>query len=278
MNIRIKMTVIVFLLGMSLFTVAGRADTLDEWYAQAKLYIFDKQWDKALEVLDRLIGEFPEHKYQKPYLFYRAKSLAGLNRLPEALKDLKSYIDHSASPTLKEDAIIEMIEINSRLYKKHGNPEYLNTTLNFLGSKERFVRYYAALELSYIQDKIVARRAVPTLKEIVNREENEELVNRAKLGLMRIDPKFLAETSREPALEDALLKITVYDKAKGKYSMEISIPFALVKMALDSLPENVSREFSEQDIKLDSIMKVIMEKREVFRMETEDSIVKIWLK
>lgn len=278
MNKKIKMAVILFLFGISLCTVAGRADTPDEWYAQAKLFLFDKQWGKALEVLDRLIEEYPERKYEKPYLFYRAKSLAGLNRLPEALEDLKSYIDRSTSATLREDAIIEMIEINSRLYEKHGDPEYLNTTLDFLGSKERFVRYYAALELSYLPDKIVARRAVPTLKEIVNREKNEELVNRAKLALMRIDPKFLAETSREPALEDSLLKITVFDKAKGKFSMEISIPFALVKMALDSLPENVSREFSEQDIKLDSIMQVITEKREVFRLETEESIVKIWLK
>jgi|GEM_PF-906011 len=270
--------VILVIMMVLLCGTAVRGDTIEESYAKAKLYLFDKQWGKALDVLDDLIKRYPDQKFDRPFLFYRAKSLIGLNQLNRALTDLEEFVAHTTNQTLKQDAIVEMIDLNSRLYKQFKERQYLETALKYLKEKEKFIRYYSALELSYLKEKDVASKAVPVLKEIVRLEDNEELINRAKLALMRIDPRYLQETARESDMEDALLKITVYDKIKKKFTMEISIPFALVKMALDSLPDEVSREFSDQDIKLDTIMDIIMEKREVFKMETQESIVKIWLK
>lgn len=270
--------VILVIMMVLLCGTAARGDTIEESYAKAKLYLFDKQWEKALDVLDDLINRYPDQKFDRPFLFYRAKSLIGLNQLNRALTDLEEFVARTTNQTLKQDAIVEMIDLNSRLYKQFKERQYLETALKYLKEKEKFIRYYSALELSYLKEKDVASKAVPVLKEIIRQEENEELINRAKLALMRIDPRYLQETARESDLEDALLKITVFDKIKKKFTMEISIPFALVKMALDSLPDEVSREFSDQDIKLDTIMDIIMEKREVFKMETQESIVKIWLK
>ena len=60
-----------------------------------------------------------------------------------------------------------------------------------LADPGKTVRYYAALQMSGL-DAEMGRLAVPVLQQILAQEKDPDLVDRAKLGLMRADPAALA--------------------------------------------------------------------------------------
>ena len=65
-----------------------------------------------------------------------------------------------------------------------------------LDDKNKVVSYYAAFKLSYLPERQIAARALPVLLTILDREKDDELRDRAKIAVMRMDPARLKETGR----------------------------------------------------------------------------------
>lgn len=251
----------------------------EELFMEAKILIFDKEWKKAQEKLEQLIDEYPDSPWTSQAVFYRAKCLKeqkGKER--DALKAYQDYLERKdRSKSLAEDAETDIIELAYKLYQK-GRRSYLSEIEKRLSSPNRVVRYFAAIKLSQVKDKRISAKAVPVLKEIIQKERDDELRDRAKIALLRIDPDALKDLEDEmPERRALLLKIRVWKH--GKLTLKINIPWALADLALGSMSEEERAELREEGYDLDTIIKTLMEEGEIIHIENpeEGTVIKIWI-
>lgn len=242
-----------------------------EIFDKARLSYLDKKYDQALNQLDRLIETFPHSSYYPKVLFYKGQCYIEKKMLQRALDNFEECLVVSENEILKQEAEISIIDMNFALYEKTGKDKYAEEIVRYLKSKNDVVRYYAAFILSKVKNKTIASKAVPILKQIIAQETDQELVNRAKLALLRIDPRYL-QTKKPGSL--------VFQAINKKTKIEtflLKIPFALVSLAMDSLPKDAKEELKEEGYDLDAILKTVVEKGEILKIESEDSIFKIWI-
>jgi hypothetical protein len=251
---------------------AGEAGLLE----QAKLYLFDKQWDRALSVLNEFVEHFPKSNHFPLAILYKGKCLEEKKMYKKSLLSYMLFLDISSNASLKEEVTITIIDLYFNLYQKK-EKSYLKRIIPYLKSKNRTVKFYSALKLSYIKDKKVAFMAVPVLKQMIKNVDDEELRDRAKIALMRIDPDLLNEIADDRGPEATLLHIQVYDKKLKKITFSLSIPFMLGKLALESIPEKEKASLKKEGYDLDRIMKKLMKKGDILRADSEDSVFKIWI-
>ena len=246
---------------------------------EAKILIFDKEWKKAQEKLEQLIDEYPDSPWISQAVFYRAKCLkeqGGKER--EALKAYQDYLERKdRSKSLIVDAEGDIIELAYDLYKK-GRRSYLSEIEERLTHSNRIVRYIAAIVLSQVEDKKVAAKAVPVLKEIIQKEKDDELRDRAKIALLRIDPDALKDLEDEmPERRALLLKIRVWKD--GKLTLKINIPWALADVVFGSMSEEEKAVLRKEGYDLDTITKTLMEEGGIIEIENpeEGTVIKIWI-
>jgi HEAT repeat protein len=194
-----------------------------------------------------------------------------------ALENFLECLVVSKDEFLKEQADISIIDMNFTLYEKTDNKKHLDEIVRYLKSKNEVVRYYTAIILSKAKDKASANKAVPILKKAVAEESDQDLVERAKLALMRIDPGLLKELSKPKNLNDLDLVIKATNKKTKKVTFSLSIPFALAGLAMDSLPEDAKEELKEKGYDLEAIINAVVKKGEILKIESENSIIKIWI-
>jgi hypothetical protein len=89
---------------------------------------------------------------------------------------------------------------------------------------------------------------VPVLQRIVQEEKDADLVDRAKVGLLRLDPQALSRTPGAGAPlshgESRWLKVRIFEKGSGKPKLVVNLPIGLADMVFKSLPEDARRELS----------------------------------
>jgi len=253
-----------------------QGDTGRKLLEKAKLELFDRNWDAALKKLDHLINAFPNSSHYPLALFYKGRCLEEQKKAKAALAVYTEYLKISKNKSLSEEATIAIIEMNYRLYK-NGEKQYVKRITEFLKSKERTVRYFAAIKLSHAEDKKVAGAAVPVLKNIVATENDEELVDRAKLALMRINPTYLKEISKARGIEKRSVNIRIYHKKLKKETLSINIPFALAKLALEALSDEDKKLLEKKGYNLDRLLNTLSDVPEIIRIEGDDVIFKIWV-
>jgi len=248
-------------------------------FEEAKILIFDKEWKKAQEKLEQLMDEYPDSRWFSQAMFYRAKCLkeqGGKER--DALKAYQEYIKRKdRSSSLIVDAEGDIIELAYELYEKGGR-SYLSEIEERLAHSNRVVRYIAAIVLSQVEDKKVTAKAVPVLKEIIQKEKDHELRDRAKIALLRIDPDALKELEDEmPESRALLLKIRIWKH--GKLTLKIDIPWALADLVFGSMSEEEKAELRREGYDPDTITKTLMQKGEIITIENpeEGTVIKIWI-
>jgi tetratricopeptide (TPR) repeat protein len=252
-------------------------ETEKEIFDKVKLALFDQEWDLALKELNRLTEMYPNSTNNPQVLFYKAKCYEEKKIFREALKNFAAYLGVSRNEDLKEEATRIIVDLNFNLYEKTDNKKHLDEIVRYLKSKNKVVRYYAAIMLSKVKDKSIAHKAVPTLKRIIANESDQDLVERAKIALMRIDPGLLKDLSKPRKLSDLVLVIKATNKKTKRVTFSLSIPFAFAKLAMDNLPEDAREALEEEGYDLDAIINTIVEKGEILKIESETSIFKIWI-
>ena len=269
-----KLIICCFLMILIPALLMARTDR--EIFDNAKMNLFDKNWQQALKGLDTIISDFPGSNFYPLAFFYKGKCLEELERYKEALKCYRSFLELSDNEILKEEAAIAIVNQYFALYE-NGEKKYIDEIKGFLKSREWQVRTFAALKLSYVKDKKTAALAVPVLKKIVSREDDVELVDRAKIALMRIDPDYLKNLSGAKKVEAATLHIQIYDKKSKKDSLSLNIPFALARLALGAIPEKEKKALKRKGYDLDGIVKALIESDDIIKIESEESLLRIWI-
>ena len=269
----------ILLLASLLLQAYAQAQPDEKLFQEAKILIFDKEWKDAQEKLEDLLKKYPDSSWYSQAVFYRAKCLKEQRgKKLEALKAFRDYIKRrDRSKSLAEDSELSIIDLAYELYKD-GKRSYLAEIEKRLSSSNRVVRYFAAIKLSQVKEKKVSSRAVPVLKEIIKKEKDDELRDRAKIALLRVDPGVLKDLEEErPVRKAKLLKIRVWKD--GELTLKINIPWALADLALGSIEEEEKASLKKEGYDLDTIMKTLAEVGEIIYIENkeEGTIIKIWI-
>ena len=269
----------ILLLASLLLQTYAQAQPDEKLFQEAKILIFDKEWKDAQEKLEDLLEKYPDSAWYSQAVFYRAKCLE--ERKGKELEALKAYRDYikrkNRSKSLTEDSELSIIGLAYELYKE-GKKSYLSEIEKRLSSSNRVVRYFAAIRLSQVEEKKVASRAVPVLMEIIEKEKDDELRDRAKIALLRVDPGVLKDLEEERSVRGArLLKIRVWKD--GELTLKINIPWALADLALRSIEEEEKAALKKEGYDLDTITKTLIEAGEIIHIEDkeEGTIIKIWI-
>ena len=269
----------ILLLASLLLQAYAQAQPDERLFQEAKVLIFDKEWKEAQEKLEDLLEKYPDSPWYSQAVFYRAKCLE--KRKGKELEALKAYRDYikrkDRNKSLTEDSELSIIGLAYELYKD-GKKSYLTEIEKRLSSSNRVVRYLAAIRLSQVEEKKVSARAVPVLKEIIKKEKDDELRDRAKIALLRVDPGVLKDLEEErPVRKARLLKIRVWKD--GELTLRINIPWALADLALGSIEEEEKAALKKEGYDLDTITKTLIEAGEIIYIENkeEGTIIKIWI-
>lgn len=249
-------------------------------FQEAKILIFDKEWREAQEKLDELLEEYPESSWYSQALFWKGKCLEEQRgKELDAINTYKRFVLlKKRSESLAEESEIAIIDLAFKLYER-GKQSHLREIETRLFNRNKVVKYYAAFKLSYIKNKKVASKGIPVLKDILQKESDTELKDRAKIALLRIDPEILRDFEEERYERKArILHIRVQNRWKKEPTFSLNIPWALADLALSAIPDEAMAELREEGYDLDGIIKEITEYRgKIFEIKTKDSIIKIWI-
>ena len=276
-----KMTIYsgIFLMMSVFFPAFATVQSDEELFQAAKIMIFDKEWENAQEKLEELLEDFPDSPLYTQVLFYLGRAMENQKgEEKEAISVFKKYILRGdSSEFLTQEAETSIIKLSFILYEK-GRKSYLKEIKTRMYRPNRIVRYYAAIRLSYLEDKREARDAVPVLKEILEEEEDQELKDKAKIALLRIDPDYFQdyEEKREER-RLMLMKFKVINKNTHAETFSLSIPWALADLALANIPEDAKADLRKEGYDLDRILKEVIEGGRILEIATKEAIIKIWI-
>jgi hypothetical protein len=250
-------------------------------FREAKLLVYDKSWAAALIKLDDLREKFPDSPYAGQALFYKGECLSGLGgREREALRAYKDYIRLAdAKPSLVEESEGSIVDLAFGLYE-NGDAPAIGDIERRLGHDNKVVRYYAAYKLSLVQDKKLAAKAAPVLMKIVESEKDPELLDRARIALLRVSPESLKSVDKNPSPgSPRMLKIRVWNKGQKEPAFSLNIPWALADLALGAMDEDDRAELRKKGYDLTKIVNELAKSKEsILRIVGDDgSVIEIWI-
>ena len=239
-----KQLVSALALGLVLVPAAGWSQGDGETLRNAKTLFFDRQYEDARDAWgDVRSGGGSE---AGSALYWIARCSEKLGQSARALEEYGEYLD-SRPPdrTLREEATTSRVALAAKLYKA-GKTRHLDVLQGALDDSSRTVRYFAALQMASLGPK-VGRPAVPVLQQILKTENDPDLVERAKLALLRLDRTALAEASPAPrAALSGWIRVRIWEKGGSKPKLSLNLPVFLADMVFNSLPDEARAELREE--------------------------------
>ena len=263
--------------------VWGEIQTDYDLFTEAKILIFDKKWKQAQRKLDELLENHSDSRYYALALFYKGKCLDEQKGTEEdALAVFKRFLRQSdAGDHLKEEAENSIVDLAIELYQ-NGKRSYLVEAEKRLRSSSRAIRYYAAIQLSFVDDPGATERALGVLQEILDESRDDELRDRAKLAILRIDPDAFEEFGEEPAVSGAsVLCIRILKDGLRRPTFKLNIPWALADLAFSAISEEDKARIRREGYDIDRIIRQLLNARgeilEIYDKE-EGVTIQIWIK
>jgi len=247
---------------------------------EAKVLIFDKKWVEAEKKLDELISQHPKSGYYAQALFYKGKCLAEeKGREKEAWRVFEEFLQRPDRPqSLMEEAEIASIDLAFTLFN-NGEKSFGQVLEAKLSHQSKVIRYYAALKMSYLQKKSLTLKAVPVLKKLIETEKDQELIDRAKIALLRISPSALKDVQvQHESGSFRLVKIRIYEKGNKAPSVSINLPLSLADLAIQAIPEEEKASLKQKGYDLNRILSDLARSKEkLVRIEEDGNIIEIWI-
>jgi hypothetical protein len=243
-------------LGVLLLALCGaaplaRAQGEVERLRAAKELFFDKKFAEARRAWQAILpGKGPE---AEAAAYWVARCSENLGELERAFGEYGAYLARPpADKILAEEARTSQVGIAARLYKA-GNRVHLPVLTVALSDPSKTVRYYAALQSCRL-DSSASQPAVPILKRIVAEEKDDDLVERAKVCLLALEPRALSATppSRAARKSASWIRVRIYEKGKATPQVSVNLPMALADLVFKSLPEDTRRELRRKGYDADN--------------------------
>lgn len=217
-------------------------------------------------------------------LYWIARCSEKLGESERALREYGAYLESRPSDrTLREEAKTSRVALSAKLYKS-GRRQHLGVLQEALGDSSKTVRYFAALQMAGLGPK-VGDPAVPVLQEILRNETDEDLVERAKLSLLRLDRSALAEASPPPPTRRggqgaSWIRVRIWEAGKQKPQLSLNLPVFLADMVFNSLPDEARDELREEGFDANSFWERLKRSgpTDILSIDSEDgSRIEIWI-
>ena len=281
---------VAVVIGLSLLAAAPSAPAapvpVTDQLRSAKALFFDGKYAEARQAW-AAVRTTARGTQGTTALYWIARCSEKLGEQERALDEYEAFLAaRPADRALVEEARTSRVGIAARLYKA-GQKQHALILNAALKDASRTVRYYAALQVATLGAEM-ARPAVPVLREIVKTEKDDDLVERAKLALLRVDPAALNDVSDDrapvaaarPARRAGWIKVRITEKGAAAPKVSVTMPFALAELVFKSLPDEALRELKSEGYDAGNFWKKLrdMGPTEVIDIEgDEGERIKIWI-
>jgi hypothetical protein len=223
----------------------AQADT--EKLRSAKALFFDRQYLEAREAWQAVRASGGAEA--RGAIYWVARCSESLGETERALGEYAEYLaTRPADRALVEEAKTSRVALAVKLAKA-GKTHHAAVALDALTDPDRTVRYFAALQVASLGTE-AGKAAVPVLREILAQEKDEDLVERAKLALLRLDRKALSGAAspapKRGAREAAWVRVRIYEKGASKPGVSINLPVALADLVFKSLPDDAVADLRKE--------------------------------
>jgi len=260
----------------------GAASADDERLRSAKALVFDGKFTEARQAWQALLAT-SQGRDADTAAYWVARCSENLKESERALKEYGQYLERRpADETLVQEAKTSRVGLAARLYKS-GQTQYLSVLKDGLGEGTKTIRYYAALQLGSLGAP-VGLPSVPVLQRIVQEEHDDDLVERAKILLLKLDPKALPHaepTGEKGASKPATwIRVRIYEKGSTTPEVSVNMPVALAELVFKSLPDDARKELKLKGYDADTFWERLKKlgPTEILNIQGKDSErVQIWL-
>ncbi len=262
----------------------------EEQLRNAKALVFDRRFVDARaawqEILRRSSGEEAALA-----AYWVARCSENLKEDVRALEEYQGFLERGPRDSaLVDEARSSRVAIAGRLYRG-GLKQYLPVIQGALLDRSRSVRYFAAFQLAEL-GRPAANEAIPLLKQIAAEDKDPELVARARVLLLGLDPQALATApapkprgSPKPGASPGtapirFLRVRVFEGSGTRPSVSVNVPLSLAEFAYKSLPDEAKRELKGQGYDADNFWERLKElgPTEILKVEGKDGErVQIWI-
>ena len=248
----------------------------------AKELFFDGKYTEARAAWQAVLAR-SQGSQAATAAYWIARSSESLGERERAFKEYGEFLARKpADRTLAEQARTSRVGLAARLVKD-GHAEYRQRLFEALDDPSHSVRMFAAIELARLGE---CQRVAPILRAMLAEEADEDLVQRARLGLLRCDPGALDDQPRPPRkpggdpVETRWLKVRIYEKAHARPKLVLNIPVGLADLVFKSLPEETRQELSKKGYDADNFWERLrrMPPAQILEIEgDEGERVQIWI-
>jgi hypothetical protein len=256
----------------------------------AKTLMFDRKYAEARAAWQEILGAASGAEAEAA-AYYVARCSENLGESDRAFKEYGEYLARRpADRALAEEARTSRVGLAAKLYKA-GQTQHLSDLKEALQDPSKTVRYYAAFQTAGLGAP-VGKAALPVLKQIVAQEKDDDLVDRARLYLLKLDPGALAappsseqRSSAPPPASAAAkpatwIRVRVYEKGHHDAKVSVNLPVALAEMVFKSLPDDAIRELRHKGVDAENFWERLKKlgPTEILTIEgDEGEKIQIWL-
>jgi len=225
----------------------------------AKTLFFDRRYAEARQAWEAVRTSAKGVEAEAP-TYWIARCSENLGESERALKEYDAFLAlRPKDQALVEEARTSRVSLAAKLYKS-GNKVHVQVLRSALSDPSRTVRYYTALQMSGL-DAEMGKLSAPVLCQVLEQEKDADLVDRAKLGLMRWDPAALSATATAPATPTARatgvprtarareahwVHVRITEKGGTKPKVSINLPLGLAEMLFKSLPADAKADLRRE--------------------------------
>jgi tetratricopeptide (TPR) repeat protein len=263
---------------------------------EAKALFFDRKYEESRAKWAEIAAA--KGPSTEAATYWIARCSESLGESERAFREYGAFLDLPPQDArLAEEAEISRIGLATKLTRA-GKTGFLTAVLRSLGDDRAPVRYFGALQVAGLPNLADARKALTVLREIVKSSKDADIVERAKLQLLRLEPKSLADnpqtsaprpsptpvrsasksTEKEPEGPARLLRIRI--TKGGKQTVSVTVPFSLAEFVFNSLPDSAKRGLELKGYDSDGFWKRLrtLNIREIVSIVGEDGeTIEIWV-
>ena len=230
-----------------------------EQLRSAKALFFDGRYAEARGAWEAVLaGGGPD---AEAAAYWVARCSEGLGEPARALTEYGLFLERTRNRALAEEARTARLSLAAKLHRQ-GQTQHLSILTAGLADESPSVRTFAALQLAGLGPG-VGKPAVPVLCQVLATEKDPDLADRAKLGLLKVDPQALsgercrpggatpapAPAGKGPA---TWIRVRIYEKGKPQPNVAINLPLALGDLIFKSLPEDARQELKKKGLDADT--------------------------
>jgi hypothetical protein len=229
-----------------LLPVGGESPEQVEALKTAKALFFDHKYAEARAAWQRSQAYAPDEA-----LYWIARCSDSLGESERAFTEYGAFLEKNPPDALKrEEATTGRIGIAAKLYKA-GQARYLPVLTEGLANHSKTVRYFTAFQVARLPGE-VGQKSLPVLREILRSETDPDLVDRAKILILPLDPKALASEPPPSGKQATWLRVRITRVGKSTPEVSLNVPVALAELLFKSLPEDVKTDLRKQGYDADN--------------------------